>query len=96
MGKYTPAPWRVETNHLNIGLPKVKAPYIIDGPDFAPALILGDGKSNFGVALANANLISAAPELLAAAEKCSDAFVSWQVGQIPGRPEDILNLITQV
>lgn len=26
---------------------------------------------------------------------CDKAFVSWQVGQIPGRPEDILALIAK-
>lgn len=38
----------------------------------------------------------AAPELLEACKACDRAFVSWQVGQIPGRPEDILALISQV
>lgn len=45
---------------------------------------------------ANARLIAVAPDLLAALEACDEAFVSWQVGQIPGRPEDILALINQV
>lgn len=35
-------------------------------------------------------------ELLAALTKCDTAFASWQVGQIPGRPEDILALIVEV
>ena len=35
-------------------------------------------------------------DLLEALKGCDKAFVSWQVGQIPGRPEDILALITQV
>ncbi len=38
----------------------------------------------------------AAPELLAACEACSDVFASWQVGQVPGRPADILALIVKV
>ncbi len=35
-------------------------------------------------------------DMLEALEACDTAFVSWQVGQIPGRPEDILSLITKV
>ena len=31
-----------------------------------------------------------------ALNKCDIAFTNWQVGQIPGRPEDILALIVQV
>lgn len=34
--------------------------------------------------------------LIAALEACDRAFVNWQIGQIPGRPEDILALINQV
>lgn len=37
-----------------------------------------------------------ASEMRRALEACDKAFVSWQVGQIPGRPEDILDLIVQV
>ena len=44
----------------------------------------------------DALLIAAAPDLLAACEGCSDAFASWQLGQIPGRPDDILRLVTMV
>lgn len=35
-------------------------------------------------------------ELLGALEDCDNAFAAWQVGQIPGRPEDILRLIMKV
>ena len=35
-------------------------------------------------------------ELLGALKACDDAFVSWQVGNVPGRPEDILRLIVKV
>ena len=34
--------------------------------------------------------------LVKALEHCDKAFVSWQLGQIPGRPEDILALIVEV
>jgi len=34
--------------------------------------------------------------LLEALKLCDSAFICWQVGQIPGRPEDILALITKV
>src|SRR3990167_6080839 len=37
-----------------------------------------------------------ARELLEACRKCNNVFASWQLGQIPGRPEDILALITEV
>jgi hypothetical protein len=42
------------------------------------------------------HLIAAAPELLEALNDCDKAFAAWQVGQIPGRPEDILALIVKV
>lgn len=35
-------------------------------------------------------------ELEGALDACDSAFVSWQVGQIPGRPSDILALIHRV
>src|SRR5262245_4827713 len=35
-------------------------------------------------------------ELLDALKACDEAFASWQIGQIPGRPEDILALIVRV
>src|SRR6185369_15263251 len=34
--------------------------------------------------------------LFEALKLCDSAFICWQVGQIPGRPEDILALITKV
>ena len=34
--------------------------------------------------------------LITALQDCDHAFAAWQVGQIPGRPEDILALITRV
>lgn len=43
-----------------------------------------------------ANVIAAAPDLLQALKGCDKAFVSWQLGQIPGRPDDILALIRDV
>ena len=41
-------------------------PYVVARQVRSPALILGDGTENLGVALANACLIAAAPALLAA------------------------------
>lgn len=35
-------------------------------------------------------------EALAALRLCDEAFASWQVGQIPGRPDDILALTSRV
>lgn len=35
-------------------------------------------------------------ELINALDACNKAFAAWQCGQIPGRPEDILILITKV
>lgn len=43
-----------------------------------------------------ARLIAAAPDMLTALLGCDSAFAAWQVGQIPGRPEDILALIAKV
>lgn len=35
-------------------------------------------------------------EMESVLEECDSAFVNWQLGQIPGRPEDILVLISKV
>lgn len=35
-------------------------------------------------------------EATGALDSCDKSFACWQVGQIPGRPEDILSLIVQV
>ncbi len=35
-------------------------------------------------------------ELVEALNECDKAFACWQIGQIPGRPEDILKLINKV
>lgn len=43
-----------------------------------------------------AHALNSQGKLQEALEACDRAFVSWQVGQIPGRPEDILALINQV
>lgn len=44
----------------------------------------------------HARLIAAAPELLEALNDCDHAFAAWQMGVVPGRPEDILALIAKV
>lgn len=54
------------------------------------------GVSDEGELEANARLIAAAPELLATMKSCDEAFADWQVGQIPGRPDDILALVTRL
>lgn len=52
---------------------------------------------------ANRRAAEVVPDLIAelkaareALDDCDRAFASWQVGQIPGRPEDILALIQKV
>lgn len=45
---------------------------------------------------ADARLYGAAREMLEALKACDEAFAMWQVGGIPGRPEDILKLIVDV
>ncbi len=70
--KHTKGPWKVEDiRPLRAYSEKVESHYRIDGLDFSPALIMGDGTENRGLALANAHLIASAPELL---EACKDAF----------------------
>lgn len=49
-----------------------------------------------GMEIQNATLAAERDRLKAALVKCDLAFVNWQIGQIPGRPEDILALITEV
>lgn len=44
----------------------------------------------------NARLQDANKALSGALEDCDNAFAAWQLGQIPGRPEDILGLINKV
>lgn len=43
-----------------------------------------------------ARLAAAAPRMKLALMECDVAFCHWQLGQIPGRPEDILALINVV
>lgn len=90
--KYTPGPWRSRLSTNAAKALNVEAGTL--GHNIA--LVNRHGNKNLQEAAANARLIAAAPDMLAALNKCDSAFVAWQVGQIPGRPEDILALITEV
>jgi hypothetical protein len=82
---YTPGPWKVATNPFWV---------VTDAKGYHPNIAkMGDDGIT---SQANARLIAAAPDLLEALEECDQAFTSWQVGQIPGRPEDILGLVHHV
>jgi hypothetical protein len=49
------------------------------------------------ISMANAlTLLRSHDAMMAALKDCDNAFAAWQIGQIPGRPEDILALITKV
>ena len=73
MNKHTPGPWRRAESYRpeiqNVGT-SAQAPYILcaDGRNVAAAMI--GGFEDMAEVDANARLIAAAPELLAAAEKC--------------------------
>ena len=81
--KATPGPWEVEDVRANyVYAARTGAHYAIDGKDFRPALILGDGTENRGVAEANARLIAAAPDLLEACNKllaAANCHYHWRV-----------------
>lgn len=81
MSAHTPGPWTV--GYLRI---EGRADIYADS----------ESTSIASVREANAALVAAAPELLEALTKCDRAFAAWQVGQIPGRPEEILALIVEV
>lgn len=96
--QHTPGPWEIVAHHTcgygvcsEHGLAK-RRPYSVRGQKttdargveytFDPAQIMGDGQYNRGVALANARLIAAAPDLLAACEEALDAalFATGDLG----------------
>lgn len=81
---HTPGPWRLAGTEIWAG-PK--------------RIAFGKGaydEKDRAIQKANARLIAADPDLLEALEKADQTFISWQVGQIPGRPEDILAVIEMV
>ena len=64
MSNFTRGDWKVvDVRKLGSYAERTGAHYAIDGEDFRPALILGDGTINRGLALANAQLIAAAPHM---------------------------------
>ncbi len=72
--KFTPGPWKIHTNKPTFisevaSLHAKGFPFDIEGGDgFRPCACYSDGRLNAGTAAANAHLISAAPDLLAALE----------------------------
>ena len=91
---HTPLPWTVQPAEQSANkIPKI----IVDGK---PGFIASLGFPHEGKREANGALIVRAvnshADMLAALNNCDRAFVSWQLGHIPGRPEDILVLIGQV
>jgi hypothetical protein len=83
--QHTPGPWAAVSDHA-------KERMRIMGGDWTVAFVPARHPTD----VANARLVAAAPEMLGALERCDDAFAMWQVGGVPGRPEDILRLVTQV
>jgi len=61
--QHTPGPWK--------RVRRIGGGYTIQARNFYPAVALGDGRENKGVAIANARLIAAAPELLEALRGCA-------------------------
>lgn len=57
---------------------------------------LGEGEANFALLISAPRLLRDNQALKIALEDCDLAFTNWQIGQIPGRPEDILSLIAKV
>lgn len=86
--KHTPGPWKWRSGYN--GMDGVGEEIFTHDRNDGMWLAYGSNQE------ANARLIAAAPELLAALERCDLAFADWQVGVVPGRPEDILALIAQV
>ena len=80
MTTHTPGPWAIVETECMKGFP-----YRIDGSStdetptgFSPCAVYGDGKLNAGVALANARLIAAAPQLLTALR----AYMAWDATDV--------------
>ncbi len=92
--KHTPGPWHNERGPAPV--------YGLNGDLMVNGIGIGAGSEHIATVTgreatrcANARLIAAAPYLYEALTECDLAFVSWQLGQIPGRPDDILRLITK-
>lgn len=83
-GKHTPGPWNVYKNEY-VSAPRVKhvSPTIADCTSRLIPIL---------ERLANARLIAAAPELLAACNQLVDTFFGWVAGRCPycdaGTPND--------
>jgi len=108
MTQHTPTPWFLnprENKYQAVGNPKEMA--ILESIGHAKFDALSIGAENGQVAIipldesnkGNAEFIVRAcnshDDMLEALEDCDRAFALWQIGQIPGRPEDILALIAK-
>ena len=104
VAEHTPGPWHACTReHYTLGGDSVEIAKLTADGQFVDdhiadvSLCTGDDTPEdrrvWKEQEANARLIAAAPELLEACNRCDAAFATWQVGQIPGRPEDILALV---
>ena len=82
-GKFTPGQWRITELDCD------ETPLAVDGHEFRPCLVMGDGKNNRGTALANARLIASAPSLLEACKETlaymEDCLFDKQQRGLPSR-----------
>jgi hypothetical protein len=97
--KHTPGPWIVERYLVDADGREVAT--TSSGNLEVRTRVVAGANSTVGPIVADmvagsardARLIAAAPDLLEALRRCNDAFAGWQIGAVPGRPEDILALI---
>jgi len=77
--QHTPGPWK--------RVKRIGGGYTIKARNFYPAVALGDGRENKGVAIANARLIEAAPELLNALRGLVSCHTGaeWQTTEVQRR-----------
>ena len=98
MSKFTPGPWKATPNEDNFQRAEgVWGSIKRDGWHLAriwsdiPSLV--EGASDEDMAEANARLMAAAPDLLAACKDIEGKLVAYSRGQINMRPDDFLERV---
>ena len=96
MTDHTPGPWTIEPIDPHL---RGDFHYRITGQPygkfygFSPCMIYGDGSGNAGTSLANANIIAAAPDLLAVCEAALAMLISGPGAELVTAVRPMLSLV---